>query len=105
MTRGLPKARRASNDRAPTIDEIRKVTRISRQENQTNSPYTMASSGIRLGAWDLLQWKHRPILNENGEIIAAKLIVYAGDIEEYYSFITTEAYNALKDWIDFRSSK
>ena len=63
----------------------------------------MASSGIRIGAWDLLQWKHcEPIFNENGEVIAAKLIVYAGDVEEYYTFVTAGAYNALKDWIDFK---
>jgi len=43
----------------------------------------MISSGIRIGAWDYLQWKHiEPITKENGEIIAAKLRVYAGDIEE-----------------------
>jgi hypothetical protein len=32
------------------------------------------------------------------------LRVYAGDTEEYYSFITTESYNALKEWIEFRIS-
>ncbi len=35
---------------------------------------------------------------------AAKVIVYAGETEQYYSFITPEAYNALKEWMDFRSS-
>jgi hypothetical protein len=66
----------------------------------------MVSSGIRLGAWDLLQWKHVvPVNEDNGEKIACvKLIVYAGDIEEYYTFITAEAYNALKEWMDFRAS-
>jgi hypothetical protein len=44
------------------------------------------------------------MLNENEEIIAAKLCIYAGDIEQYYTFITTEAYGALKDWMDFRAS-
>jgi hypothetical protein len=34
--------------------------------------YTMVSSGIRLGAWDLLRWKHiEPMTKENGETIAA----------------------------------
>jgi len=104
ITRGLPKGRQAANDRAPTIEEIR---RLLKYPDRRIKPIvlTMISSGIRLGAWDFLQWKHvTPIFNENGEVIAAKLIVYGGDIEEYYSFITAEAYNSLKDWMDFRSS-
>ena len=64
----------------------------------------MASSGIRIGAWDYLQWKHiSPISNNTtAEIIAAKILVYPGDREEYYTFITPEAYNELKEWMDFR---
>jgi len=65
----------------------------------------MASSGIRLGAWDYLRWKHvTPITNGLGEVIAAKLTIYSGEREEYYTFVTAEAYNSLKDWMDFRAS-
>ena len=65
----------------------------------------MVSSGIRLGAWDYLRWKHvKPINESDGEIIVAKLDVYSGDVEEYYTFITPEAYTALKEWMDFRAS-
>ena len=65
----------------------------------------MVSSGIRIGAWDYLLWKHvSPISNDEGEIIAVKITVYGGDAEEYYSFITPEAYNSLKEWMDFRAS-
>jgi hypothetical protein len=32
------------------------------------------------------------------------MIVYGGDPEEYYTFVTFEAYHALKDWMDFRAS-
>jgi len=39
-----------------------------------------------------------------GEIIAAKLVVYAGDREQYYCFMTPEAYNSLKEWMEFRIS-
>ena len=32
------------------------------------------------------------------------MIIYAEEPEEYYTFITTEAYHAIKDWMDFRAS-
>ena len=65
----------------------------------------MASSGIRIGAWDDLKWKHiTPIVTAEGKIAEAKMIVYAGHVEEYYTFMTCEAYYSLKDWMDFRSS-
>ena len=40
----------------------------------------MVSSGIRIGAWDYLQWKHvSPMINAKGETVAAKMLVYAGE--------------------------
>ena len=39
----------------------------------------MASSGIRIGAWDFLKWKHiTPHKDAKGETVASKLIIYAG---------------------------
>ena len=65
----------------------------------------MTSGGFRLGVWDYLCWKHvTPMTNERGDIIAAKLLVYAGEPEQYYTFITLEACHALKEWIDYRAS-
>ena len=62
----------------------------------------MISSGIRVGAWDYLGWKHIDPVDRDGTIVAAKVVVYAGDAEQYNSFITPEAYYALKEWMDFR---
>jgi hypothetical protein len=102
ITRGLPNARQSANDRAPTIDEIRKLLEYPDRRIKP-IVYTMISSGIRLGAWDYLKWKHIiPIRDKKGEILAAKIIVYAGEHDEYYSFITPESYNSLVDWIKFR---
>jgi hypothetical protein len=102
ITRGLPNARQSANDRAPTVDEIR---RLLEYPDRRIKPivYTMISSGIRLGAWDYLKWKNIILVKDDkGEILAAKIIVYAGEHDEYYSFITPEAYNSLLDWIKFR---
>jgi hypothetical protein len=104
IARGLPVGRRAANDRAPTLEEIQKLVEYPDRRLKPII-YTMVSSGIRIGAWDYLLWKHvTPIHNEQGEVIAAKLLIYPGDQEEYYTFITPEAYTALKDWMDFRAS-
>jgi hypothetical protein len=48
VTRGLPRGRRAANDRAPTIEEIR---RLVEYPDRRIKPivYTMVSSGMRLG--------------------------------------------------------
>ena len=64
--------------------------------------YTMISSGIRLGAWDYLRWRHITPIEKDGKIVAAKLIVYGDDDEEYFTFITPEAYEALEGWIRYR---
>ncbi len=50
------------------------------------------------------KWKHVKTYYEKDKLIAAKLQVYAGDTEEYYTFITPEAYKALSDWMNFRVS-
>jgi hypothetical protein len=104
ISKGLPRAKNSSNDRAPTLEEIRKLTEYPDRRIKP-IVYAMASGGFRLGAWDYLRWKHvSPINNEKGDVIAAKLLVYANEPEEYYTFITPEAYSAFKDWMDFRDS-
>jgi hypothetical protein len=102
ITRGLSRGKRYASDRIPTLDEIRKIVEYP---DRRIKPIvcTMCSSGIRLGAWDYLKWKHIiPILNANNEVIAAKIRVYADDDEEYISFISLEAYSYLKEWMNYR---
>jgi hypothetical protein len=98
---GFNKFKRHADDRAPTLEEIQKMCEYPDRRTK-GIVYTMASFGIRLGAWDYLGWGNvQPILQE-GNVIAAKIIVYGGDEEEYFSFLTPQAYYNLEKWINYR---
>jgi len=64
----------------------------------------MLSAGFRVGSWDYLQWKHVIPIKRDGIIVAAKIILTNTKIrnKSYFSFITPEAYDSLKSWMDFR---
>jgi hypothetical protein len=65
IMRGMPKGRRYANDRAPTVEEIRKTTEYPDRRIKPII-YTMASSGIRLGAFDYLKWGGiEPVVKDN----------------------------------------
>ena len=101
ITRGLPKIRRHADDRAPTIEEIQQLCNYPDRRIK-GIVYTMASSGIRLGAWDYLRWKDFQPIEHQGKIVAAKIIVYAGDDEQYFSFVSSETYFELEKWMKYR---
>jgi hypothetical protein len=103
ITRGLPKGKKYADDRIPTLEEIRKVVEYPDRRIKA-IVYTMASSGIRIGAWDYLRWGNIRPIERNAEIVAAKMIVYAGDDEEYFTFISREAWQALKYWMNYRET-
>ena len=71
ITRGLPKGKKCADDRAPTIEEIRKIVEYPDRRIKP-IVYTMVSSGIRLGAWDYLRWGHVQPISQNGNLVAAK---------------------------------
>ena len=63
-SRGIPKGKHASDDRAPTLEEIHQLLKYP---DIRIKPIVllMVSSGIRIAAWDYLKWKHIiPIENE-----------------------------------------
>jgi integrase len=97
----LSRAKRYADDRIPTSEEMRNL--IEYPDRRIKSiVYVMASSGVRLGAWDFLKWGHITPVKRNEEIVAAKLVVYSGEEEQYFSFISVEAWQAVKDWIEYR---
>lgn len=104
IRKGLPRVRKFGEDRAPTIDEIRKI--IEYPDRRIKAIVcTMASSGIRVGAWDFLKFKHIVPLKRDDRIVAAKLIVHAGEDDEYFTFISSESYFELEKWRQYRVSE
>jgi len=104
ISHSIPKIKKHASDRIPTMEEIKKLIQYP---DRRIKPIVLLSlsTGIRVGAWDYMNWKNiTPLRNENGEIIAAKLLVYPNEPEEYFTFMTPEAYNAVKEWMDFRAS-
>jgi integrase len=102
VTRGLPRSKRFADDRAPTIDEIR---RIIEYPDRRIKPIVllMASTGIRVGAWDYLRWKDVKPIERGGRVVAAKVTVYSGDEDKYYTYATPEAYEAARSWMEYRT--
>src|SRR5215210_3039484 len=101
ITRGLPLGRRYADDRAPTIEEIRRLAEYPDRRIKAII-YSMVSGGFRVGAWDYLKWGHVIPIEQNGKIVAAKMIIYSGEDEEYFTFISYEAYSELAKSIEFR---
>ena len=102
LSKGLPPQKHYADDRGPTIEEIKKLLEYP---DKRIKPIllTMLSSGIRLGAWDYLRVKDvSPIKDQKGNVIAGKIIVYAGEHDQYTSLITPEAWFSISDWINYR---
>ena len=104
VSKGIPRGLKSADDRAPTLEEIQKLLEFP---DRRIGPLvlTLVSSGIRIGAFETMKWKHvTPIYSKDkNELIAAKILVYPGDREQYFSFLTPEAYTSLDEWMKYRS--
>jgi hypothetical protein len=90
ISHSIPRVKKHANDRIPTVEEIRKLIEYP---DRRIKPIVLlsVSTGIRVGAWDYMKWKHIIPIKNGEDIMAAKLVVYP-------------AYNAVKEWMDFRAS-
>jgi integrase len=105
ISKGIKRGDRCSSDRPPSREEIQKLLEYPDRRIKP-IVLVMVSSGIRVGSWDYLRWKDIiPIQKNDSTVVAAKITAYNTKTnKKYFSFISLEAYNALKDWMDFRQS-
>lgn len=103
ISKGVPPERHSADDSVPKTVEIQKLVQHPDRRIKI-IVLTMISSGIMVGSWDYLQWKHVVPIKQGNVIIAAKIIIKNTKVKNrtYYSFLTPEAYYSLNDWMDFR---
>ncbi len=101
VSKVLPHARKVGRDRAPSVEEIRKMLEGSDLRMKAII-MIMASSGIRVGAFDSLSWGDLEPVHENGKTAGAKLVVYRGEPDEYVTFITPECHSILREYRSVR---
>jgi hypothetical protein len=97
IRRKVPAVRYVGVDRAPTVEEVRKV--LEGQDNRlTFVILAMASGGFRVGAWRWLKVGHLSV-RESG---AGALTIYKGEPEEYVTLVSPEAVEA---WRRYREER
>jgi hypothetical protein len=104
LARRLPQRAKAANDRAPELEEIKKI--LSYPDRRIKSAcLIMESSGCRIGAFDYLNWGHIEPIEKKGIVVAAKIKIYAGSNEEYLGFITPECFRVVKEYVKYRNEE
>ncbi|MCH8022499.1 MAG: tyrosine-type recombinase/integrase, partial [Thaumarchaeota archaeon] len=93
----IGRARFIANDRAPTKEEVRKLLDVCDLRMKA-CVLVLASCGMRAGAICDLKSGDINFLKSG----IARVRVYAGSLDEYQTFISSEAVNAVRAYMDAR---
>ncbi|MGI0026565.1 MAG: tyrosine-type recombinase/integrase [Nitrosopumilaceae archaeon] len=89
---------KVSGNKAWTTDNVAKCLQVSPSKRSRALIHFIASTGARVGAIDGLQLRHVTDMPNNCKAIT----LYEGTNEEYDSFLTPEASNALLEYLEER---
>ena len=92
----MPTETRVKKNRGYTHEEIQKLLDIA-DERIRAVILLLVSSGCRIGAIPIL---HVRDIEKSGDVY--KITIYENDAEEYFSFITKEAYDAVQSYLQMR---
>ena len=96
----IPKVRKSGQDRAPTLEEIRKVVTVADLRTKCLILF-LTSSGARVGSIEYLRWRDIQEVEFEGWKLA-KVTIYRGEPEEYDTFVSPECYEYLLRYRDVR---
>lgn len=99
-----PRGRSHANDRAPSREEIIALLQYPDRRIKP-AALIMEICGGRLGLFEYLNYGHIEAVKKNDIVVAAKIVIYAGTNDEYFSFITPECYHAIEEYIAYRKSQ
>ena len=100
----FPKKIKPSGGKAYSVEQLDLMIKSSVSKRNRALIKTLCSSGIREGAIPILQLKHLQAINDPDVGKCYLLIVYAGEEEEYVTFMTPEASIAFDEYVEERIS-
>jgi hypothetical protein len=104
MMRLLP-AEKRSKDREYKYEEIQKLLAVASLHLQVAILF-MASSGMRVGAFEFLNVGHVKPIMVQGNLACAQVTVYSGEgDDEYETLISKEAYLKFQEYLGTRRAK
>ncbi len=93
----LPRRESSSNDRAYTKAEIQKMMEVAHDITDKVIILLFSSGGFRLESWNYFTWSdYIPFKQKDDSYKGGALLVYKGDPESYWTFITPEACKMLE---------
>ena len=96
----IPTVRKSGQDRAPTLEEIRKVVSVADLRTKCLILF-LSSSGARIGSVEYLRWRDIQEVAFEGRKLA-KVTIYRGEPEEYETFVSPECYEYLLKYREVR---
>lgn len=95
-----------SEDRGYTRTELQKMIEISSDITDKLIVQLFSSGGFRVEAWDYFTWEDVVFFkNQDGTYKGAALLVYRGDPESYWTFVTPETCRTLERYRELWKSE
>ncbi|HEV2139332.1 MAG TPA: site-specific integrase [Nitrososphaerales archaeon] len=98
----ITEKKRFGQDRAPTMDEIRRMVNAADLRVKCIVLF-LCSSGARIGAINQLKWRDVAEVESDG-VKLARVTIYRGEREQYDAFITPEACENLLEYRRYREN-